>query len=133
MFFQEAELFQGIAAHIIDEVAGIAVEETRAGGTTLFEAGDFADSLFILVEGSVDITISGPRQISFPVTEPGSVFGWSSLVEPNLYTASARCLKESKVIRLDGARLMRIFENHPAGGLTVMKRLAGIIARRLAN
>jgi CRP-like cAMP-binding protein len=131
MFIQEVELFKGIPSHIIDEIAELAAEESHPAGHVLFREGDFADYLYILQEGELDLTIKKGKQLSFPVDETGSVFGWSSLVEPNLYTAKAECVKESRVIKIDADRLMRVFQKHPAEGLTIMKRLAGVIATRL--
>jgi len=131
MFIQEVELFKGIPSHIIDEIAEIVTEESHPAGHVLFREGDFADYLYILEEGELDLTITKGKQLSFPVDKTGSVFGWSSLVEPNLYTAKAECVKESRVIKIDADRLMRVFQKHPAEGLTIMKRLAGVIATRL--
>ena len=133
MFIQEAELFKGIASHIIDEIAELVSEEAFPLGHVIFQKGDFADSLFILEEGEINITIQGRKSISFQVNQSGNIFGWSALVEPNQYTATAECVKESKVIKIDGDRLIRIFEKHPSEGMTVMKRLAGVVATRLVS
>jgi len=133
MFIRETDLFSELPSHIIDEIASLAVEEMFPAGQVLFRRGDLAESLYILEEGAVDITISEGGLVSFPLTSSGDVFGWSALVEPNRYTASAECMKESKVIRIDGARLMRVFEKHPAEGLHVMRRLCGVIASRLSE
>jgi CRP-like cAMP-binding protein len=131
MFIQEVELFKGIPSHIIDEIAELVTQESHPAGHVLFREGDFADYLYILEEGDLDLTVKRDKQLSFSVDKTGSVFGWSSLVEPNLYTAKAECVKESSVIKIDADRLMRIFQKHPAEGLTIMKRLAGVIATRL--
>jgi len=133
MFINEVELFKGIASHIIDDIAKIVIEEDLPAGETLFHAGDIADTFYILEEGEIRLLIAGEKGMNFQVNKPASVFGWSALVEPNRYTASARTTKKSKVIKLDSTRLMHIFGNHPAEGLTVMKRLAGITGSRLVN
>jgi CRP-like cAMP-binding protein len=131
MFIQEVELFKGIPSHIIDEIAELVTQESHPAGHVLFREGDFADYLYILEEGELDLTVKREKQLFFPVDKTGSVFGWSSLVEPNLYTAEAVCVKESRVIKIDADRLMRLFQKHPAEGLTIMRRLAGVIATRL--
>ena len=133
MFIKEVDLFLGIPSHMIDEIAALATEEVFAAGSILFQSGESADSLFILEEGRVEITIGEEGHTCFPLDRSGDMFGWSALVEPNQYTGSARCVRESKVIRIDGNRLMRIFEKHPTEGLRVMMRLAGVIASRLVK
>ncbi len=131
MIFQEVDLLKRIPSHVIDEIAAVAEELDVPGGHDFFCAGEEADQLYILEEGGVEIVIPGDTDVLFAVTEPGSVFGWSALVDPRQYTASARSTEPSKVLRIDGDRLLRLFEKHPAEGLTVMRRLAGVIAGRL--
>jgi len=133
MFVREIELFKEIASHIIDEIAELATEESVPSGHVLFRKGDSADYLYILEEGVVNITIEGQGGTSFPVNQLGQVLGWSALVEPNRYTATAQCVQDSKVIKIDGGRLMRILEKHPREGMMVMRRLAGVIATRLVK
>jgi CRP-like cAMP-binding protein len=133
MFVREIELFNGIASHIIDEIAELATEETFPSGHVLFRKGDSADYLFILEEGAVNITVQGQEPISFSLNQLGQVLGWSALVEPNRYTATGECVKDSKIIKIDGTRLMRILEKHPREGMMIMRRLAGVIATRLVK
>ncbi len=133
MFMEEAGLFKGIASHIINEIAGIATEEVLPDGYVVFNKNDVADYLYILEEGEIHITFPGRRSPTIQITDSGNMFGWSAIVEPNKYKAKAECTKESKVLQIDGDRLMRLFENHPAAGLLVMKRLAGIISARLVE
>jgi CRP-like cAMP-binding protein len=133
MFVREIELFNGIASHIIDEIAEVATEETFPSGHVLFRKGDVADHLYILEDGAVNLTIHGQGQISFPLNQLGQVLDWSTLVEPNRHTATAEWVKDSKIIKIDAGFLMRILEKHPREGMAVMRRLAGVIAARLVK
>jgi CRP-like cAMP-binding protein len=133
MFIQEVELFQGIPTHIIDEIAELITQESYKAGHILFQEGDFADYLYILEEGEINLTFQGEKRLSFPMDKMGAVLGWSSLVEPRMYTAAAECMKDSKIIKIDADRMMRVFQRHPAEGLTIMRRLAGVIAARLVK
>lgn len=131
MFIREAELFKEMPEHIHTEIFEISQREVLPEGQVLFKQGDTADYLYILEEGLIEITVQGEERMTFSVDEFDSVFGWSALVEPKKYTATSKCKKNSKVIKVDGDRLMRIFQNHPVEGLNVMRRLAGIVAGRL--
>ncbi len=133
MFMQEVELFQGIPSHMIGEISELVTQESYPAEYVLFREGDGADFLYILEEGEINLIIRGQKDFSFPMVKTGSVFGWSSLVEPNEYTATAECVKESKVLKIDAERLMRVFQRHPAESLIIMKRLAGVIATRLVK
>ncbi len=131
MFIREAELFKGMPGHVQTEITDISKEEVLSVGHVLFKQGDTADYLYIMQEGLIEITVQAEERMIFSVDEFDSVFGWSALVEPRRYTATAKCKKNSKVVKIDGDRLMRIFQNHPVEGLGVMRRLAGIVAGRL--
>lgn len=131
MYIQELELFQKLPSHIVNEVAKFMVEESYPAEHILFREGEDADHLYLLEDGQVAISIEGEAKIVFPITEPGSMFGWSALVEPRKYTASAEFVMDSKVLKLDGERILRLFERYPAEGLLIMRRLAGVIAGRL--
>lgn len=130
MFLEQVELFKGIDTHIILEISDTAEEADFPKGIALFQKGDFAEYLYILVNGTVDLTIEGQESISFPVNKPGDVFGWSALVEPHLYTAMAETAAESRLIKIKGEYLMDIFRRYPSEALTVMKRLAKMVAAR---
>lgn len=130
MFLETVDLFKGIDSKIIREISLHAVEERIEQGRVLFQKGDFAENLYILEEGVMDLTIEGQVHISFTVDNPGDVFGWSALVEPHRYTARAECAMKGKVVKIRGDRLTEIFQKYPSDALTVMKRLAKVIATR---
>lgn len=129
-FLETVELFKGIDTKIIQEISLHAVEEEIEQGRVLFQKGDFAEHLYILREGTIELTIEGEVPISFAVPNPGDVFGWSALVEPHRYTAKAECRTKGKVIKIRGDRLVEVFQKYPSEALTVMKRLAKVIATR---
>ncbi len=133
MYIQELELFQRIPSHIINEIAEFTVEEEYSTDQVLFRQGQDAEYLYLLLDGQVAIMVEGEGKVVFPITEPGSIFGWSALVEPRKYTALAEFAMDSKVLKLDGERLLRLFERFPAEGLLIMRRLAGVIAARLLD
>ncbi|SMC23908.1 Cyclic nucleotide-binding domain-containing protein [Desulfacinum hydrothermale DSM 13146] len=134
MIVQEVDLFRRIPSHVIDEIAALAQEVKGPAGTVLFRQGNAADKLYILVTGRVDLTVGSQgsqRTITFPVDREQSVFGWSALVEPRQYTATATCATDAELLSIDGDRLLRLFAKHPQEGLIVMQRLAGLVAQRL--
>jgi len=133
MFIQDIDLFSGLPSDMMDEISKLFIEKVYPAGGVLFRRGESAEALFILKDGWVDISIGGKGHTSFLVNCSGDVFGWSALLEPRQHRSSATCVKESKVIKINGDRLVQIFERHPAEGLRVLRRLAGIIASRLVS
>ncbi len=133
MILQEVDLFKEIDPGIMNEIANICSEENYAKDTVLFKKGEEASSLYILEEGSVRLVIENGGTITFGLDHPGEVFGWSSMVESGHYTSSGVCATESKVLKIERDELDRIFDRHPDAGFKVLKRLAGVISRRLTH
>jgi CRP-like cAMP-binding protein len=47
----------------------------------------------------------------------GEVFGWSSLIDREIYTASAKGMTPAKLLRFDQEKVLKILEEDPANGL----------------
>ncbi len=133
MFFKEADLFKEMSQDFMNELAKIMIEESYGKGTSLFKEGDSAKTFYILEEGQVRLAVGERGHIVHLLSNPGEVFGWSSLVERDTYTASAECLAQSKLIKIEIEQLNKIFEKHLADGMLFFKRLAGVISQRLIN
>jgi len=133
MIINEVDLFKGIDPDVMEEIANICSKENYAKDTVLFKNGEEADCLYILEEGTIHLVIENGGSISFTLSDPGQVFGWSSMVESGLYTSSGVCATAIKALKLEKEKLDRVFSLHPDAGLKVLKRLAGVISQRLLN
>ena len=130
---KEIELFKDIDYVVIDKIAEICIEENYAKDTVLFEKGQDAKFLYILEEGTINLVIENGGTLKYSLTDPGEVFGWSSMVEAGQYTAAGVCVTEVKAVKLKREMLDKIFNIHADAGLIILKRLAGVISRRLSN
>ncbi len=133
MILKEIELFEGVDFEVMNEIAGICSEENYSKGTTIFERDEQAECLYILLEGTVYLVIKNGGSITYNLSEPGDVFGWSSMLENGKYTAAGVSATDLKVLKIETYKLNRIFQNRPEIGFKVLQRLAGVISRRLSN
>ena len=133
MFMKEIELFKDLGPEFMNEVSGIGREESYDKDHILFNRGDIAENLYILVDGRISLFIRNSGSLNFTLEEPGRIIGWSSLVEPKRYTVTAKCYEETKAVRIDTTRLEHVFDKYPREAYLVMKRLAGVVGQRLAN
>ena len=133
MFIQKCDLFREMDQEVLKEIDKIVVEESSAEGTVVFQRGESANHLYILREGSVQLTIGEDAHVTYVVKNPGEAFGWSSLVNHHVYTASAVCSSSTDLLRIQSERLHAIFDRNPASGLMLFKRLAEIISKRVAT
>lgn len=130
------ELFNGIAAGTIDALAALGQRESHPTGAVLYRPGDPADDFFVLDSGRVEFLVGRGDHTALGgfMLRKGEVFGWAALLEGYpARIASARCLEESSLLRINGKAALRVLEGDPAAGFIVMRRLAALIARYLAS
>jgi len=86
-----------------------------------------------MMKGRVKISIGGAGQMIHVVNRAGEAFGWSSLVDRNVYSASAVCADPTELIVFDKHKVDEVIENDPANGIAFIKRVAGLVGNRLVN
>ena len=102
-------------------------------GETIFEQGDPAEFLFVVVEGEVAIRFKpddGPVLVVSRI-KPGEVFGWSAAFGSGAYTSGAACTQPTVLMRVRGSDLKMLRENHPETGILILERLATSVAMRM--
>lgn len=128
---QKSELFKGVSQRVISEIEKSSEEITYEKDSIIFNADEEARYVYELAEGSVDILMLEKDVVHLTVCRGGQIFGWSALVEPFMYTASARCSSDTKVIRTSKDSIENAIKRHPEEGLAILQHLAGIISKRL--
>ena len=131
MIIQKANLFKDLSKDAMNEIARIMVEESYEKGTQLYTTRDPAKYFYILVDGRVHLTMEA--EIDYTLTREGEIFGWSSMVDRECYTANGECVIPTKAVKIDKDKLNQIFQKYPADGMTFFKGLAGAIAQRLID
>jgi CRP-like cAMP-binding protein len=130
MAITESDLFRGVSQRFITRIANASEEQNHKANSVIFKRGEQASSFYVLAAGDVHIEI-GETEETLAVNKPGEVFGWSALVAPYMYTATARCARDTKVIKISRDLIEEVIQEHPAEGLAVLKNLTAIIAGRL--
>jgi CRP-like cAMP-binding protein len=129
----QAQLFEGIAGVTRLRILSSAREESYEPRDFIFRQGEPARHFFILSEGRIRLTLGQGELLAYVASSPSELIGWSSLVENEMYTASAECLAPVKVLRIEKQRLDEILLEDPASGMVFYKNLAAIIGRRLVK
>ena len=133
MFIQQTDLFRGMNKDFVKAVFDIAKKESVNPGDVLFREGDQARHFYILLKGRIRLGTRETGQVVHTVSRPGETFGWSSLVGRDVYSASAECVAQTKLLRIETAKFQEIQEKDPANGLIFFKHLAGALGERLIN
>lgn len=141
MFTKESlasfDLFKEVPESVLEEVANLCEEIFVQKDGFVFREGETADKLHLLVKGSIALRVnltSRPESVTVSiVSRPHQTLGWSGIVAPNHYTASAFCEEDSRLIAIPADKFMQVLQAHPEAGFKVMLRITEIISDRLRN
>jgi CRP-like cAMP-binding protein len=133
MFIQQTDLFRGMSKDFVKKVYDTSVKESYKENDILFPEGEEARYFYILLKGRVKLEVGEIRQLVYMVERPGEAFGWSSLVGRENYSASAKFMADTKLVKFDRDKLHQVLEKDPSNGLELFRRLARALGERLIN
>lgn len=118
---------------LMHQLAMLSHHERFATRAVIAHQGEPARWIYLVVEGTVALEICAPgvgckRLLTIG---PGELLGWSAVLGPNRWTATARSLSPVTLIAIEGARLQTLCDADPAFGYEFMTRIALAIASRL--
>ena len=133
--FEDLSFFQGLSTADRKRILANFRAEERRAGEVIFQQGQSADRLYLLVSGRVEIRFKpyDGEALTVSVIEDGGVFGWSAALGRSSYTSCAVCTADGRCLSIRGRDLRRICEDHPATGVILLERLAEVIALRLTS
>jgi len=125
--------FAGISEESLKQIAMIADEKSFPAQTLLFNEGDPADQMMIIVKGEVNLLFllgSGELRVVDTLIE-GDLMGWSGLLEPHKMTASGTTAKATDLIRFDAVKLRQLCAKDTVLGYRLTTEIAKLLAHRL--
>jgi CRP-like cAMP-binding protein len=132
---QRWQFFGGLDDGALQALADITYESSFEDGQTIFHEGSPATTLYLLCEGWVDIIMGGDGQTEHPelvtTLTRGDIFGWSTLVAPYVYTASARCATPVSVLAFPADKMLVLLRGDGRLCYAVMNRICQVLASRL--
>ena len=126
---RKVDILQGLLEEELQGIAPFFEEEDVPAGKTLCEEGGSAERLYVLEQGRV--SISSEKGGQYDIDGPGKIVGWSFLVPPFLYTASAVTMTPSKVLVIKSPDFYYVIHKEPKTGMKVINNLSQVIASRL--
>ena len=135
-----SSLFQGLKDDELNLFTGLCRMLSAKKGERIFNEGQPARNLYLVVSGRValDMKLDRPDGSVTPVITvsslgPGEAFGWSAMVEPQVFTLSAEAVENSELISVDGNELNVILNRYKETGYQVMFNVAKLLAQRLSE
>jgi len=134
----ESALFAGLAPGTLARLAAAAEERTLAQGDWLFRRGTPRDTLFLVLDGRLEL-LEAPAtgedgeacQVRLVLLGPGDEVGEASLLHAALHGTSARAVAPLRVLALPAAAVRAALAQDAAAAIEVLTRVSLVIARRL--
>lgn len=128
-------IFKNWPEKALREIIPLVKKNSFAKGEIIVEENRPARYLFVLARGEVAISVKwrSGELVTEVVKKKGDILGWSALVPPQKYTASAKGLQEGQVLVIKGRDLERYLKKRPALGWLLGQRLAALISSRLRH
>jgi CRP-like cAMP-binding protein len=133
---KKAGLFQGLNDSELTKLAGLAQSNTFNNGEALINESDLGKTMYLIVEGRVDVMVSIPGSEN---TEPlatlkeGDVVGELILLGRERRSAHAIARDNVKVVHWKKDDLIRLFDTDHIIGYKIMRQLASLLADRLIS
>jgi CRP/FNR family cyclic AMP-dependent transcriptional regulator len=139
---RESPFFETFAPDDIDALAGHALMRRVPAGEVILRENEPAEALYMIVAGRVRLSFEAPETFLKPgapgeaalirtLTEPGRVIGWSALVEPYHYRATATAIEDTHLLLFERQWLERRAEENPRFGVELMTRILWVLGNRL--
>lgn len=100
--------------------------EDVSAGFVLFSQGEPGDSMFVVIEGAVDVMLD---ERVLETVGSGGLVGEMALIDDAPRSASAVASQPSRVLHVDKKRFTFLVQEHPTFALHVMEEMAARLRR----
>lgn len=135
---RKVELFDGLTAEELKQVAAICQEHEYAAGQTISSQGDLGGELFVICDGLVEVQLVGPSQNPSPRAVVnlgrGQLFGEMALVDYGPRSATGKAVSAKTIVQaIDRDAFTRLCESNYHLGFTVMRNMAADLSFKLRH
>jgi CRP-like cAMP-binding protein len=97
-----------------------------APGDVLFQAGDAADGMYVVLDGTVEVVVADKV---VETSTRGAILGEMALIDQTPRGATVRARDNSTLVKLDERRFQRVIQQNPFFATHVMK----VLVERIRN
>ena len=98
----------------------------------IFQQGEKSKRFYMLKKGKVilELRITDKIAVSLSAIKSGNSFGWSAMMDGEVYTIDAVCAEPCKVFSFQSEKIKALFEQDHSLGFIMSQRLLEIIKKR---
>ncbi len=129
---REHAFTQGLSEAQLERLADISTQVTFKENEIVLVDGARSTSFYLLLTGSVVVELRAPRYVMVvQALEPGTVFGWSALLDDQDTLFQVRAREATTALQIDGATLKASCMSDPALGAEFFHRIISVVAGRV--
>jgi CRP-like cAMP-binding protein len=127
------EWVQELPRRHIETLAELAEEKHFEAGEVLYRQGDFSDRLYMIVSGTVGLTLSWRAHVVAmgETVIAGEEFGWCALIKESVRRFTAKTMTPVEALVFNGSELRAECNRNPQFGLVLLRRLLSVVSERL--
>ncbi len=133
MRIQEIKFFEGIDSDVIQGIESACSKVSFDTDQVIFKKGASAEFLYILEQGRVELLFRTNEDSAAILCDSGEIFGWSSIVEKGIYTATCTSKESTSVLRIPKNKIEAVFDEHPKAAIKLYQRLGSIFSKRISK
>ena len=123
---------QGLTEAQVERLAGIASHVAFDENEVVLVDGARSKSFFLLLTGSVVVELRTPQYVmTVQAVGPGSVFGWSALLDDQDTLFQVRARERTTALQIDGATLKASCMSDSTLGAAFFHKILGVVAGRV--
>ncbi len=131
---RQSEIFSGVHHDVVKLLAYLSSHRLFQPGAYLIEQRKKANQAFILIRGTVEITVHHRgKEIVLQQLQQGSVFGELALLAEFEWFFNARAVHEAEVIIIDQTAFHKVIEKFPEHKDKLTERIIQIRVKRLES
>lgn len=125
---RKLDIFSGLSEEELNQLEGMATTASFSKGQYLYSPGEAAESVFILEQGRIKLTLVSEQGREFTISflGPGEFFGELALMEEGRRSSAAMALEETLVSIIGRSDLERFLTERPS----LLYKLARFIGKR---
>jgi CRP-like cAMP-binding protein len=125
-------IFEKLDEDMINLLSPLFEQFSCQPGTVIFQQGDQAEFLYLVIGGKVDMSFKPYDGIPITITHvsKGGLFGWSAVVGSENYTSTAIAIENVEAFRVHGSELRKFCRENPEAGKDILERLADGVSSR---
>ena len=131
LFLKSAPLFAGLESEELAALAEIALEQEYQPGETMFDQGQKAHHLYVIVRGKVDVSYrADSTQHSVAALGEKECLGETAILDDEPRSATARAMEPTLVLKIDRDSFRELIIERPQISFAILKILSARLRQK---